>query len=551
MEPNHSKRFSSARHVLRVLSAALIVYFSASIIDQTVGAEPGAEPGHEKTIATAALLQPSPRLLPPTTDARSVVPVQFSKPIDSPTDLQMGLADALRMPGIPEDLPPGHVVVDNVYPIDLSSALRLAGANNLQIALARERVNQAAARAAAANALWIPSISAGAVYNNHAGRIQGTEGEILEVSRNSLFVGGGAVFGNSPANGGASGPARMFVDLSLADTIFEPLAARQLVRATAADRTATFNDTMLQVAATYLALARAQTRVRITEEAVANAEELARITGEFAKSGHGLQADADRAIVESASRRRDVLQAQEELAVLSADLARLLRLDLAVHLQAVDETPVPLEFVDRSMPLEALINQAVAARPEITSADAERGAACYRSRQEQLRPWMPHLYAGASGGGFGGGEGSDVANFGDRADFDVAAIWQFENLGYGNAARQREQQSLYRQAHLAIQQVRELIATEVTQAFQRVQLRRRQIDVTRPQVESAQQAVRLNLEGIRGGVLRPIEIQQAIGALASSRTQYLDAVTDYNVAQLQMLRAIGRLPEIGAYADEE
>lgn len=544
MEPNHSKRFSSTRHVLLAFTATLIVYFSISFVDQTFGAEPGAEPRQEKTGATAVLLQPSPHLLPPTTEPRSVEPIQFSEPVDSPTDLKMGLADAFRIPIISEDLPPGHVVAENVYPIDLPSALQLAGANNLQIAMARERVNQATARAAAANALWIPSISAGAVYNNHAGRIQGTEGEILEVSRNSLFVGGGAAFGNSPLNGGASGPARMFVDLSLADTIFEPLAARQVVRATAADRTATFNDTLLQVAATYLALVRAQTRVKITEEAVANAEELARITSEFAKSGHGLQADADRAKVEAASRQRDVLQAQENLAVVSADLARLLRLDPAVQLQAIEETPMLLEFVDRSLPLETLIGQATAARPEITSADAERDAAGYRRRQELLRPWIPHVYAGASGGGFGGGEGSDVTNFGDRADFDVAAIWQFENLGYGNAARQREQQSLYRQANMAIQQVRELIATEVTQAYQRVQFRQRQIDVTKPQVESAQRAVKLNLDGIRGGVLRPIEIQQAIGALASARTQYLDAVTDYNSAQFQMLRAIGQPPEM-------
>jgi outer membrane protein TolC len=225
-------------------------------------------------------------------------------------------------------------------------------------------------------------------------------------------------------------------------------------------------------------------------------------------------------------------------------LARLLRLDPVVRLQAVDETPVPLEFVDQSLPLESLIDQATAARPEITSADAQRDATWYRRRQEQLRPWMPHLFAGASGGGFGGGEGSDVTNFSDRADFDVAAIWEFENLGFGNAARQREQQSLYRQANLAIEQVRELIAAEVTQAYQRVHFRQQQVDVTRPQVESAQQAVRLNMEGIRGGVLRPIEIQQAIGALALSRTQYLDAVTDYNIAQLQMLRAIGRPPEV-------
>jgi outer membrane protein TolC len=530
-----SKLFLTAGTVLRGLAAALFVFCGAAIAGPTFGAESGVESTPHSPAA--------PRLLPPTAAVRLVEPVQFSEPQASPADLKMDLAEAFQMPGISEELPPGLAIVDNVYPIDLPSALQLAGANNLQIALARERVNQAAARAAAADALWIPSISAGAVYNNHAGRIQGTEGEILEVSRNSLFVGGGAVVGNSPANGGASGPARMFVDLSLADTIFEPLAARQLVRATAADRTATFNDTLLQVAATYLVLARAQARVKITEEAVSNAEELERITGEFARTGHGLQADADRALVEAASRRRDVLQAQEDLAVVSAGLAQLLRLDPAVRLQAIDEMPAPLEFVDKSAPLEVLIQQAVAARPEITSADAQRDAAWYRRRQEQLRPWMPHLYAGASGGGFGGGEGSDVSNFGNRSDYDVAAVWQFENLGFGNAARQREQQSLYRQANLAIQQFRELIAAEVTQAYQRVQFRQRQIDVTRPQVESAQHAIRLNFEGIRGGVLRPIEIQQAIGALATARTQHLDAVLDYNVAQFQMLRAIGRPPE--------
>ncbi len=540
MEPSRPNRFSSARHVLRVASAALIAVFGAAIVGQTVGAEPTVEPANVNAVE-AALSPASLHLLPPAADAG---PLPFFEPVDSSIDLQTGLADGLRMPGVPEDLPPGPVTGEEFSPIDLPAALQLAGANNLQIALARERVNQAAARAAAADALWIPSLSAGVVYNNHSGRIQGTDGEILEVSRNSLFVGGGAAIGNSPANGGASGPARMFVDLSLADTIFEPLVARQLVRATAADRTATFNDTLLQVAATYLALVRAQSRVRITAEAVRNAEELARITGEFAQSGHGLQADADRAQVEAGSRRRDVLQAQEDLAVVSAELARLLRLDPAIRLQAVDEAPAPLDFVDPTAPLCSLIEQAVAARPEMSGADARRDAAWRRRRQEQVRPWLPHLYAGASGGGFGGGEGSDVTSFSDRTDFDVAAIWELENFGFGNGARQREQQSVHRQANLAVQQIRDLIAAEVTQAYQRVQFRQRQIDVTRPQVESAQQAVRLNLQGIRGGVLRPIEIQQAIGALAKARTEHLDAVVDYDVAQLQMLRAIGQPPEI-------
>ena len=105
--------------------------------------------------------------------------------------------------------------------------MRLAGANNLQIALAVERVNQAVARSDAADVLWIPSLNAGVVYNQQSGRIQATEGDIIDTTRNSVFVGGGAGVANAPLNGGSGGPARMFVDLSLVDALFEPLAARQ------------------------------------------------------------------------------------------------------------------------------------------------------------------------------------------------------------------------------------------------------------------------------------------------------------------------------------
>jgi hypothetical protein len=52
-------------------------------------------------------------------------------------------------------------------------------------------------------------------------------------------------------------------------------------------------------------------------------------------------------------------------------------------------------------------------------------------------------------------------------------------------------------------------------------------------------------------VLRPIEIQQAIGALAVSRTQYLESTIDFNLAQLQLLGAIGRPPEMVKHVDEE
>lgn len=428
------------------------------------------------------------------------------------------------------------------FAIDLPTVLRLAGGNNLQIAMAVERVNQAVARSDVADVLWVPSLNAGVVYNQQSGRIQSTQGDIIETTRNSLFVGGGAGVANAPLNGGAGGPARMFVDLALVDVLFEPLAARQSVRASSADHSTTFNDTLLAVSLGWIELSRSHARLVIAEEAVTNATELARITADFARTGQGLQADADRAQAELSAQQRDVLRTRERIEITSTELARLLRLDPTVRLHVAQPQPVPLEFVEVNAELPTLIDQALRCRPEITRASAVIDETGYRQRQEQLRPLVPHLYAGVSGGGFGGGQGSSVNGFSDRVDFDVAAIWQMQNLGLGNRARQDGQSSRHREAHLAAHQVREQVAMEVTQAHRQLQLRRDQIDLSRRQVETARDALRHNLEGIRNGLLRPIEIQQAIAALATAQEAWLDSISDHNRSQFQLLRAIGSPP---------
>jgi outer membrane protein TolC len=431
------------------------------------------------------------------------------------------------------------------YPIDLPTTLRLAGANNLQIAFAAERVQAALAREDRADILWVPSVRAGLVYNYHSGPIQDTAGKVIDVDRGSLFVGGGVGIGTSPLNGPAGGP-RMFVDLSLVDALFEPLAARQNVRTAQANQTAAFNDTLLEATFAYIGLLRASAMVNVAEEAVTNAEELARLTGNYARTGQGLQADADRARAELQSRQRTLLESKEAVAITSAELARILRLDPATRLVPVETVPVPLHLVDRNSDVYELIGQAQASRPELVATNAAIQETWYRTRQERWRPWMPHLYAGMSGGSFGGGTGSNMDNFGGRADFDLAAIWQVENLGLGNAARRREQESLNRQAHLTRDRLADQIATEVTQAHQRILFRVQQIDAAEAQVRSATEALQLNLEGIQGGVLRPIEIQQAIGALANARQAYLDAIMDYNQAQFALVRALGQPPQTEA-----
>lgn len=430
------------------------------------------------------------------------------------------------------------------FPLNLGTALQLAGANNLQIALAAEQVDEALSRLSGAEVLWVPSLNAGVGYNNHAGRIQGTEGEIVEASRDSLFVGGGALLSGAPLTGASGGPARFFVDISPVDIFFEPLAARQAAASTEANAAATFNDTLLEVTLVYFELVQAQFDVAIAEESVRFAGELAKLTEDFVRAGAGLEADAQRAQAELAQRRRNVLSAQERVYVASAELARLLRLPQDTVLFATDEQPLPLHlFVTEECSLDQLIAQGLGSRPEVMQFGALVDETYSRVRQEHWRPFVPNLHVGMSGGGFGGGPGGDFGNFGSRTDFDALAVWELRNLGLGNRALVRERESQHRQAHLIYEQAQDRIAAEVTQAYHRVQLRRRQIDQSRAEVVAAAKALPLNFTAIRGRELRPIEVQQAINALAAARSRYLDAVVRYNQAQFALLRAIGLPPQ--------
>jgi outer membrane protein TolC len=443
----------------------------------------------------------------------------------------------------PKPLPPAEEPIQDQLPIDLPTALRLAGANHLQIALAAERVRQAEARLQGARALWLPTLDAGIEYNRHEGQIQDTGGKVIDVRRSSLFVGGGPKLGTDSLNGGNNGPSRLALGLPLADALFAPLAERQNTRASAAAQAATFNDSLLEVAVAYLHLARAQGQVNINREAVKNAEELVRLIEARVRAGTAPPADELRARAELADRWRQVFRAQEAVQGASAELVRLLRLQPGTSLLPLEAQPVPVCLVDSGSRLPDLIAQGLTSRPELAAHQALVHAALERLRQEEWRPLIPNLQVGLSAGGFGGGPNSFFGNFGGRTDFDALVVWELKGLGFGNRALQRERASQQVEAALTAEQIRDTVAAEIVRAYYQVRLRQQQIEAARAQVEATAEALPLNFKGILGGQLRAIEAQQAIQALAAARNQYVATVIDYNRAQFQLLRALGRPAE--------
>lgn len=472
-------------------------------------------------------------------DSQSATP----KPVRLAVQQQLSVPDPHRAHTEGDQpLPKPEPASADRYPIDLATALQLAGANNLQIAVAAEQVRESAARLARAEVMWVPSLNFGVGYNRHDGQIQATEGDVVEVSRSSAFVGGGPTLGSAPLTG-LGGTPRLFVGLNPAEAYFEPLAERCSLQAASAERSVTFNDTLLEVGLAYYDLTAAQMRIAIAEETVQNAQQLVRLAEDFERAGAGLAADTARARAQLASARMQRLEANEELRVTSAELARLLRLDSDVVLYPAETVPIPVELVSTETPLAELVAQGLGRRPELAQRRALVAEAQSRLRLERWRPWVPNIQLGNSAGGYGGGRNDFIGNFEGRNDFDALAVWEVESFGLGNRARLNERASQRRQEHLRMHATVDRIAAEIAQAYARAKTTAEQLDVAKTLVKEASRALPLNLRAIRGGQLSPIEAQQAIDQLADARRQYLSTVIEYDRAQLQLLRAIGNPPD--------
>ena len=195
---------------------------------------------------------------------------------------------------------------------------------------------------------------------------------------------------------------------------------------------------------------RAEGRLAVANKNREEAVEIARITADFAKTGQGRQADADRAATDMEQRDSAMLDAEGAVAIASARLAQLLSLDPATRLQAADTHVVPVPIVPDPIPLAELLTIAVTQRPELRERQAAIRAALLELDGAKLLPFSPNVILGYSTGTFGGGsnlvaqgitqpDGSVLqqnrfGNFGSRQDVDAVVFWSLRNLGVGNLA---------------------------------------------------------------------------------------------------------------------
>ncbi|QXD25303.1 TolC family protein [Opitutia bacterium ISCC 51] len=422
-----------------------------------------------------------------------------------------------------------------VMQIDLTSALRLANDQNTELAIQLERVKRAEIGKDIAWHQWLPTVRAGFGTSDQNGPLQNTNGSTIDADRKASSKG----FGLPTVGSGLAPKPGLALELDLAEGIFQPLAATQKLKAAQAEEIEARQNLALEVAGAYYELVQSQRQMAIAAEASDNASNLAKVTADFAEAGEGLQADAERAAVESLIQQNNLESARMRSTGASSRLVQLLRLNESVELAAVDSMIVPLNLFPMEPQLDSLINKALANRPELKRYEALVKAEQATLKQESWGLLIPKLGATYSDTQYKGRISGTSSSYDDRDETSVALYWELENLGFTSWAKKESQQSRLREAQARELQAESDIIADVNLALAQYRAAGKQVEFLKQAVDRARKAFDLSTERIYENQGLPLEALQAMKALEQVESMYLIASAQRNLSQLYLLAATG------------
>lgn len=418
-----------------------------------------------------------------------------------------------------------------VMRVDWVTVLDLARASSLEIQLAAERVNEADVQVNLARLQWIPSLKVGASWLNSAGRRQEIPGNIIEASKSSLY-------------GGALG----VIQLDAPKVAVDVLRAKQNVYAKSGELDRVSRAEIQKVSNAYIDLVAAQAGTAVSLELSGLINELAERVRQLKEQGFGTDVDVLRSQVALQSQIQQEINAYQNELAASAQLVMLLNLDPSVQLSASWDHLAPITLVDENQPEEVLIEQARGQGPGIAEVAALLNALDEQQRQLRRIGLIPTIQIDSGLGAFGGGEGSDLGDFGDRTDVGVHAYWDVMKVVGTRHAREMFN-SKRRQALLEQEKLLGRLAAGVKVARHRSIQAKRTINAAEKQVELAIQSYALSKKRMDALLLPApaLEILPAIAALGQARGDYIRAVIEYNKAQVELMYLLGQHVADGAY----
>jgi len=409
-------------------------------------------------------------------------------------------------------------------PIDLATALRLAGADNLQVRIARERQSEAEADYQAARLRFFPWLTLGVGYRSHQGNIQDVVGEMFPTDKQSYTGGGG-----------------LGAQVDLGDAWYGLLAAKQRRAAAEAGTDAGALDAVLRAAFEWFDLARSDAQMAVEADAVRIATDYAAQLEQAVAIGLAQKPDLLRVQVQRELRRQALRRAEEARRLAGARLATTLRLDPSVALAVPSASLAPLALAAAPEPISELIARALARRPEVRRIGALTSAAASERDAARYGPLVPSFQAQTFWGGLGGGRDGATTSLDYSSDYFVGLSWRIGPGGLFDVARVRQREARLEQNRLEGERVKDAVREQVVAAATRVSSLGDQLATAQTALSLAEETLELGRQRREFGVAAVLEFIQSEQELTRARGALIETIAEYNKAQYALTAATGDL----------
>jgi outer membrane protein len=296
---------------------------------------------------------------------------------------------------------------------------------------------------------------------------------------------------------------------------------------------------VVDVTTTFYGVVKQRELVNVARQSLKRSADLREASEARMKVGLASKLDVFRAELQSSQTEEALVQAETGLETALEQFRILLGLDPADPLEP-EAVGLPDTAATDVEPVEILVAKALENRLEIKEArdqirDAERAAALAR---QNLLPQLD-LNLGVSQIGLGPSYGDSLRGADTRVSFLLSTSYPVERSSE-KAARTIAELDVASRRRAAAQ--RELdIAGEVRAAARALERIQKSIELQRKGVDFASQQHRLATLRYQRGLASNFDVVDAEGSLLSSRTALVGLLTDYQVARVQLLKAVGIL----------
>jgi outer membrane protein len=398
--------------------------------------------------------------------------------------------------------------------LTLDQALKLAKERNGTVRSAYLNSKAADARVKQAFAAFLPTVTPSFVYKD---------------ARNDVYT--GATKGWAEAVTNTSGIVANWQLLDSGERGWAFSASKASDEATRFDYLQTLRETLFSVQKQYFDTLRAQELLKVADGQVKRTEEVLKQTKDFAETGQGAKINISQANADFQNARVQALVAKNTVSTAEAGLKAVIGWDKDDDLPALVTQPEPASF-DKLPPLAQVIKDGLRERADL-SAQRKRVAA---ERYSVLRAEREASFTWSLDAAYGRNFSDDVME--NRSVTFMISLPLFDGERSKQAAR--ESRLGWESAKSALLQTERAARAEIEASYRDLQQNADRVAAAKSALDAAKENYTATNESFALGASTLIDVLTAQVTLQTAESNYIQAVYDYYISEVQLKLATGQ-----------